>query len=232
MYSVNVRARHYSLLKAEHLLYPPNNYCVQLNCSRHAKGMMLNKAKQHYVVLFTLASGPCTAKSVDLYCKACKINYHYNYSVSEGEQTYYEDQPPNIQVAEHVYMAKEVIELFKTAMDLAWTSATNCARLYNLCLSCGKQAPASYGVKFEVYVDHVWDGYVTSSLLEDCEHRKCSLTIPHTGKQCDRFTTAMIARNRRTQLYGYDDVHRHHCGKCTRMYTDPEGNCEYHWLEV
>ncbi|KAG2095660.1 uncharacterized protein F5147DRAFT_584431 [Suillus discolor] len=180
--------------EAEHLLYPPSSYCLQPNCSCRAKGMMLNKAKQHYVILFTLASGPCTAKSVYLYCESCKIDYHYNYSVSEGERTYYENQPANIQVAEHVYMAKEVIELFKTAMDLAWTSATNCARLYNICLSHGKQAPASYGVKFEVYVDHVWDGYVISSLLEDCKNRKSSLTIPHTGEQRDRFTAAMIAK--------------------------------------
>ncbi|KAG1819625.1 uncharacterized protein BJ212DRAFT_1267617 [Suillus subaureus] len=148
--------------EAEHLLYPLSSYCLQLNCSCCAKGMMLNKAKQHYVVLFTLTSGPYTTKSVHLYCESCKIDYHYNYSVFEGEQTYYKDQPVNIQVTEHVYMVKEVIELFKTVIDLAWALATNCAWLYNLCLS--------YGVKFKLYVDYVWDSYVISSLLEDCKN--------------------------------------------------------------
>ncbi|KAG1750235.1 hypothetical protein EDB19DRAFT_1937408 [Suillus lakei] len=174
---------------AEHLLYPPSSYCVEPNCSHHAKGMMLNKRNQ---LIFTAKRVRLIITTITVYLKG---NGH----------TMYKDQPLNIQVAEHVYMAKEVIELFKTAMDLVWTSATNCAWLYNLCLSHGKQAPASYGVKFEVYIDHVWDGYVISSLLEDCKHRKCSLIIPHTGEQRDRFTTAMIARNRQTQLYGYDD---------------------------
>ncbi|KAG1796586.1 hypothetical protein EV424DRAFT_1475189 [Suillus variegatus] len=186
-------------------------------------GMTLKQAAQTYVVLFTLTKGPCIAKYVHLYCQTCRINYHHNYSVFKGEGTYYEHQPDSVQAADHVFIEKSVIELFRTAMDFSWTSATNCAKLYNLCLSHGKQTPADFKVKFELSVEHVWDGYVITSLLEDCERRMNTLIAPHTSEQRDRFTEAMIARNRRIQLYGYEQVRRHYCNRCTSMYEDEQG---------
>ncbi|KAG1727916.1 hypothetical protein EDD22DRAFT_789206 [Suillus occidentalis] len=136
-------------------------------------------AAQTHAVLFTLTKGPCVAKYVHLY--SCRIDYHHNYSVFKGQRTYYEHQPDNIQVADHVFIEKGIIELFHTAMDFSWTSATNCTKLYNLCLSHGKQTPAHYKVKFELSVEHIWDGYVIASLLEDCERRMSTLVAPHTG---------------------------------------------------
>ncbi|KAG1810711.1 hypothetical protein EV424DRAFT_1542829 [Suillus variegatus] len=171
---------------AEYLLYPPSHSCLHPNCQRLTKGMTLKKAAQTYVVLFTLTKGPCIAKSVHLYCQsqlACGIDYHHNYSVFKGERTYYEHQPDSVQAADHVFIEKSVIELFRTAMDFSWTSATNCAKLYNLCLSHGKQTPADFKVKFELSVEHVWDGYVITSLLKDCERCMNTLVAPHTGEQ-------------------------------------------------
>ncbi|KAG1782058.1 hypothetical protein EV702DRAFT_1239534 [Suillus placidus] len=189
---------------AEYLLYPPSHSCLHPNCQCRTKGMTLKKAAQTYVVLFMLTKGPCIVKSVHLYCQTCEIDYHHNYSVFKGKRTYYEHQPDKIQAVDHVFIEKSAVELFWTAMDFSWTSATNCAKLYNLCLSHGKQTPADYKVKFELSVEHVWDGYVITSLLEDCEHRMSTLFAPHTGEQWDRFTEAMIARNRHIQLYGYE----------------------------
>jgi hypothetical protein len=93
---------------------------------------------------------------------ACQIDYRYNYSVYQGQRTYYDDQPHAIQVADHVFIELQVVEVFKTAMDVLWsanpcffvrpsltltgymefrTLATNCARLYNFALTKGKKAP-------------------------------------------------------------------------------------------
>ncbi|KAG1731000.1 hypothetical protein EDB19DRAFT_1831826 [Suillus lakei] len=185
--------------------------------------MTLKKAEQRNVVLFTLAHGPCAARSVHLYCADCQIDYCHNYTVSGGIRTYYDEQPKTIQVTDHVFMEKDVVELFKTAMDVLWTLATNCAQLYNMCLSQGKCAPAGYLVKFKITGDHVWDAFVITTLLEDCKRRMRSLTVPQTGNQRDRFTQAMIDRNRHIQSYGFEDVRRHYCNRCTRMYANDQG---------
>ncbi|KAG2120003.1 hypothetical protein BD769DRAFT_1672044 [Suillus cothurnatus] len=208
---------------AEYLLYPPSQYCTKPHCLRRGKGMTLKKAEQRNVVLFTLAHGPCAARSVQLYCQDCNIDYRHNYTVFEGMRTYYDEQPETIQVTDHVFMEKGVVELFKTAMDVSWTSATNCARLYNMCLSQGKQTPEGYHIKFEITGDHVWDAFVITALLKDSKHRMHSLTVPQTGDQRDRFTKAMMDRNCRIRLYGYEDVCRHHCNRCTRMYANDQG---------
>ncbi|KAG1740718.1 hypothetical protein EDD22DRAFT_729579, partial [Suillus occidentalis] len=168
-------------------LYPPSHSCLHPNCQCRAKGMTLKKAAQTHAVLFMLTKGPCVAKYVHLYCQSCGINYHHNYSVFKGQCTYYEHQPDNIQVADHVFIEKGIIELFCTAMDFSWTSATNCTKLYNLCLSHGKQTPVHYKVKFKLSVEHIWDGYIIASLLEDCECCMSTLVAPHTGEQRDQF---------------------------------------------
>ncbi|KAG2035814.1 hypothetical protein BDR03DRAFT_983454 [Suillus americanus] len=85
---------------AEYLLYPPSHSCLHPNCQRRTKGMTLKKAAQTYVVLFTLTKGLCIVKSVHLYCQN------------------------SVQAADHVFIEKSVIELFRTAMDFSWTSAT------------------------------------------------------------------------------------------------------------
>jgi hypothetical protein len=40
--------------------------------------------------------------------------------VSGGIRTYYDKQPKTIQVTDHVFMEKDVVELFKAAMDVSW----------------------------------------------------------------------------------------------------------------
>ncbi|KAG1781728.1 hypothetical protein EV702DRAFT_921171, partial [Suillus placidus] len=151
----------------------------------------LKKAEQRNVVLFTLAHGPCATQSVHLYCADCQIDHRHNYTVSVGIWTYYDEQHETIQVTDHVFMEKDVVELFKIAMDVSWTSATNCTQLYNMCLSQGKCAPAGYLIKFKITGDHVWDAFIITALLKDCKHHMCSLTVPQTGNQRDQFMQAM-----------------------------------------
>ncbi|KAF8833478.1 hypothetical protein BDN67DRAFT_874555, partial [Paxillus ammoniavirescens] len=125
--------------------------------------------------------------SVHLYCEGCKTDYRHNYCVVAGEHIYYDEQPCNIQVVDHMFMEWLVVELHSRQPWM--TSAMNCARLYNFSLSHGKEAPIDYPIKFEMTGDHVWDAFIITLLLEDCKHHKKTLVVPHTGAQRDRFTT-------------------------------------------
>ncbi|KAG2336684.1 hypothetical protein BDR05DRAFT_953188 [Suillus weaverae] len=183
---------------AEHPLYPPSHYYTQLGC-RHGK-QTLKKVKQREVILIILAHGPCAAKAVQLYCQVCEVGYWHNYTSNH----------PSHGSCIH---GKSVVELFKTAMDVSWTSAANCAQLYNICLLQGKCAPEGYCVKFEITGDHVWDAFIITALLKDCKHRMTSLKVPHTGDQWDQFMKAMADQNHCLLLYGYEDVWHHYCDR-------------------
>jgi hypothetical protein len=70
------------------------------------------------------------------------------------------------------------------------TSATNCARIYNLSF-LGSVPPDGWAFGFTVTTEQVWDGFVILSLLEDCQVESKVLEVPHTGAQRDRFTKAL-----------------------------------------
>ena len=100
------------------------------------------------------------------------------------------------------------------------TSATNCARLYNLSLS--STIPPSTGdwaFGFTVTTEQVWDSFVILALLEDCQQRSMILEVPHTGAQKDRFTEPLRARNLRFRAHGQPEL-RHYCNKCLRVYQN------------
>ena len=61
--------------------------------------------------------------------------YKLNYTVNEKMRTYYASLPDVIQVAEHTFVERRVLELFKTLSLLSWTSATNAAHVYDQALS-------------------------------------------------------------------------------------------------
>lgn len=67
--------------------------------------------------------------------------------------------------------------------------------------------------------DHVWDAFVILALMEDCQGRSATLKVPHTGKQKDRFTSAVQARNVRFRLNGQPEL-RHFCHRCLRVYPN------------
>ena len=82
--------------------------------------------------------------------------------------------------------------------------------------------PSDWQFVRDLLTEHVWDGFVLLSLLEDCAKRDERLNVPHDGEQRDRFTAAMLARNTRIQLYGQPDS-RHYCNGCTRFYQGLPG---------
>jgi hypothetical protein len=50
----------------------------------------------------------------------CSTNYHHNFSVSTDFRTYYDGVPDLIQVGEHQFVEKRVVNLFIGMMLLAW----------------------------------------------------------------------------------------------------------------
>lgn len=95
--------------------------------------MRMMHAEQRQCVLYTVADGPLPVYSVHLSCEgrstmacaynttdsyvACKTNYHYNFKVFEGERTYYGGVPDIIQVGEHQFVERPVIEMWLALMD-------------------------------------------------------------------------------------------------------------------
>jgi len=63
---------------------------------------------------------------------------------------------------------------------------------------------------------------VLLALLEDHQKRHVQLQLPHTGKQKDRFTMAMTARNERIVHDGQLEI-KHYCDKCMRTYRTDNG---------
>ena len=52
--------------------------------------------------------------------QACHINYHYNYSVQNNTRQYYPSMPEALQVGEHQYIERRVVDLWIHLMLSSW----------------------------------------------------------------------------------------------------------------
>ncbi|KAF6741043.1 hypothetical protein DFP72DRAFT_886318 [Ephemerocybe angulata] len=180
----------------------------------------MNKVEQRRVVLLTLDRGAVPATSIHLYCEACKINYHHNYKVDRGQRTYYEGVPVVLQIGEHHFAEVQLINAWINLMVLAWVSATNCARWYNVSIAMRRgHHDTPWQFKLGVTSDQVYDGFTILSLLEDCARRQTVLQVSHTGDEKVRFAQAVFDRNERLREGGLG-YHYHSCTKCTRRNND------------
>ncbi|KAF8225954.1 hypothetical protein L208DRAFT_1503394, partial [Tricholoma matsutake] len=159
---------HHPINLVFHTLYPPQQTCVNPSCSYSQTGKLLKKEEQHQGVLYTLDKGAVPVRSVHLYCAACNTNYHHNFHIKNGIWTYYDSIPDIIPIGEHQFAEKQLIQLWITLMLVSWTSATNCARIYNLSFP-DPVSPDGWAFGFTVTTEQVWDGCVTLALLNDCQ---------------------------------------------------------------
>ncbi|KAF8231667.1 hypothetical protein L208DRAFT_1019704, partial [Tricholoma matsutake] len=77
-------------------LYPPHHTCTNASCLHSRSGKLfawLLKKEQRQGVLYTLDKGALPIHSVHLYCHTCNTNYHHNFCVQAGTQTYYDVIP-------------------------------------------------------------------------------------------------------------------------------------------
>ena len=47
----------------------------------------------------------------------CEINYHHNFKVSKGERVYYGGVPDVVQIGEHQFVERQVIEIWLSLLD-------------------------------------------------------------------------------------------------------------------
>ena len=117
-------------------------------------------------------------------------------------------------------------------MVVSWTSATNCARLYNATLSGNNKPPPGWQFGFTLESDHVWNGFVILCLLEDLRAREQTLVVQHKDiEDKDRYKEAMRVRNRRLRLYSQPEL-LHYCNKCTRFLDNGKNSLRVSYLQV
>lgn len=155
--------------------------------------------------------------------KGCQTSYRNNYSVRDGKREYYGAIPDYIQVADHFFIERRVIDGFIAHMLHSWTSATNCAAIYNSLASSIASGRENWPFTFRMRTEHVWDGFVILALLESCLNTPDSppLVVPHEGDQKERFTVAMKLRNAEMRVLGQPEL-LHACTKCMHTQKDPQ----------
>ena len=147
----------------------------------------------------------------------CNVNYHHNYQVFQGQRIYYDGLPNIVQIGEHQFAERKLINTWILMMVLSWTSATNCARIYNTGFVVNNPKPVNWQFKLEVTSDEVYDAFTILSLLEDCQLQRSTLVVPHGGLVKDRFTAAVQTCNNHFCLCSQPEL-LHYCKKCTRFY--------------
>ncbi|KAJ7354118.1 hypothetical protein DFH08DRAFT_691424 [Mycena albidolilacea] len=201
-------------------LYPPSHCCP--DCPGTGA---LKKAETRQAIVYTQASGAVPAWAVHLYCPNCNTNYHHNFSVQAGMRTYYGNKPTYIQISEHQFAERKLVGLWVSLMLVAWVSATNCARSYDMALSQQQERDfAAGGWQFGCVLtpDHIWDAFIILTLLDYNDRKHTCLHVPHTGEQKNRFKDAMRAHNHEVIKEGQDAID-HCCDKCLRVWTRPDG---------
>ncbi|KAF8585031.1 hypothetical protein K439DRAFT_1344525, partial [Ramaria rubella] len=188
----------------------------------------LTEPKSYPATLFTKDWGPVPVWTTSLYCRECKIRYYANYFLhaNASTRTYYAMVPEVIQISQKYFMESLLVELFANLMTIAWASATNCARLYNMGFGnpeIAARLPRSWPVNLHMDCENVWDAFFLYGLL--CDHREQGsvLELPHRGpNNANRLRAALEVRNER--MAGPGQVQWNHaCEKCTWVTEGEDG---------
>ncbi|KAF8228357.1 hypothetical protein L208DRAFT_1291845 [Tricholoma matsutake] len=114
-----------------HTLYPLQHTCTNPILSAPPLGATHQKEEQWQAVLYTMDKGVLPVHSVHLYCDECKTSYRHNFWVNEGVCTYYNGIPAVIQVGEHQFAEKWLVQLWITLMLVSWQVDPMCSMLYH-----------------------------------------------------------------------------------------------------
>lgn len=139
-----------------------------------------------------------------------------------NDRRFYYDNPPDIlQIADHQFIERGLIDMWRTSTNVAWVSFANCAAVYlNTHEAMTKdKIPESWKFKGKLDGKNVAHAFILIALLEDHQRRNTILQVPHSGLQSERYKEAMRERNDRIRLYGQPEL-RHRCQKCVREYAN------------
>ncbi|KAJ7126667.1 hypothetical protein C8R46DRAFT_1247865 [Mycena filopes] len=192
-----------------HSLSPPTRVCLDPNCSRPLRSdssilrdRELVEPADYPITVFTLDLGAVPGYSTSCYCRNCHTRYYPNYYVHAGAttRTYYvqDNIPEFIHSAEHFYTSADLCELFANMMATAWTSGTNCARIYNTSISKHALQPfmPTGWLSLQMDVDDVYNSFFLHALLLDHHERNDIFQLRHNApSQTERLRPALEARN-------------------------------------
>ncbi|KAF7307585.1 hypothetical protein MIND_00553400 [Mycena indigotica] len=170
------------------------------------------------VTLFTQEFGPVPGFANSTYCRKCYTHYFHNYHVQGNVRRYYMHENTDfIQIGTHFYVERSLCELFAVMMATAWTSSTNCARIYHEGMvksHISSLLPADWRVGFEMDVKAVSNSFFLHSLLLDNQRRGTILELPHQASSpAERLRPALEQRNLRMAGTGQDEWN-HGCTTC------------------
>ncbi|KAG1840446.1 hypothetical protein F4604DRAFT_1598862 [Suillus subluteus] len=192
------------------VLFPPSDSCTNPSCDTLVQ---MKQGESHNAIIFTLEDGVCCLWAVKCYCPGCNTMYHHNYSMNGGVRTYYEGLPEYVEVANHHYVATNVVHM---------VSAMNCAWNYDLshaCLERSSILDGAWPFSPQLTTENVWDGFVILSLLNNCRSRGVRLHVHSKIEQKYRFTLAMEECNACMVTEGLPEL-PHYCDLCMRTYDD------------
>ncbi|KAJ7768876.1 hypothetical protein B0H16DRAFT_1307716 [Mycena metata] len=230
----------YACRSGVHSLLPPTRVCLDPGCRKPLlsdpatlRDRELGEPRDYPVTVFTLDLGAVPGYSTSSYCRNCHTRYYPNYYVHNNATTrsyYLQDNIPEfIHSAEHFYTSADLCELFANMMATAWTSGTNCARIYNTSIS--KTAlepfmPANWP-SLKMDVDDVYNSFFLHALLLDHLERGELLELRHDApSQAGRLRPALEARNFRMAGTGQEEWN-HICDLCCYIYRDDDGQWVY-----
>ena len=127
----------------------------------------------------------------------------------KSDRRFYYDNPPDIlQIADHQFIERGLIDMWRTSTNVAWVSFANCAAVYlNTHKTTTKnKIPESWKFKGKLDGKNVAHAFILSALLENHKLRNTTLQVPHSGLQSEHYKAAMRERNDRTRLYGQPEL--------------------------
>ncbi|KAJ7687968.1 hypothetical protein B0H17DRAFT_677228 [Mycena rosella] len=191
----------------------------------------LGEPKSHPITVFSLELGAVPGHSTSLYCRHCHTRYYPGFYVHHHAtvRTFYisDAMPEFIHTSEHFYTTSDLCELFANMMVTAWTSGTNCARIYNTSIfkdALESALPLDWQTSFQLDVEDVWNTFYTYSLRLDYHEHQELMELPHDApSQAERLRALLEVRNSRMAGTGQEEWN-HACDVCCYMYLDPESD--------
>ncbi|KAF9552614.1 hypothetical protein CPC08DRAFT_595228, partial [Agrocybe pediades] len=213
-------------------IYPPTRVCLSERCINHCPDnsfTTLSDSSTYPAALFTLREGIIPVYATSLSCPECRVRYYNNYSadLATGTRTYYQGVPEIIQVAEHSYMERSLLEFFSLCMLFGWLSSLNCAKIYNTAIATRHAEvlnnPRAFPPELRASDTQVLNGFfLYSPLLDYSEHNRILILNHDAPSQADRLRPALQERNRCMEGTGQEE-YTHACDACFLVSVDSEG---------
>ncbi|KAF6763449.1 hypothetical protein DFP72DRAFT_801516, partial [Ephemerocybe angulata] len=160
-------------------------------------------------------------------------DYYVQAGTEDAQRIYYRLQqlPAYIHSATHVFIGTRTCDIFSSMMVNAWTSASNCSRIYNNSFSSARFAEAlplshSKNLELDEGKGTLWNSmYLYWLLLDKLENSdEPTLRLKHDApSQMDRLKPALHSRNERMAGTG-QEAWNHACDMCCWVQKGDDGS--------